>query len=763
MKPIAMSSDLRKLIYGQYCPVIAKILAISTPFTFIELDPGSNSVAYTVLDGSRKTHIFINPYHPMFSADPDPARQACAFTGVLIHEMLHKKYTEPVYCQSLARKEQIQNINLFLAISNIIEDFTIESRAIVDLDLSDATLRMIENATGISFANKKPLAALDTAIITSWTQSRPVDPTDPVCGQVLDALIDFTDLGPLVPGSMLSTEAANLYRTIAPMIYEAIWKSPFERAQTTLEVYRAMEPYLDGKDHLLVDKAEGGTSGPNGEACQEAADRETREAVEGSDAMKAKIRIVKQLMEQNREEQPEQTSPGNLMRGTAPENAPAVNASAAGDAKEPSACQSDHTSDEKSGDSRACERNDAGSSESSAKNGSSSGDENTDSEDPESGYENDTEEENTTDGSSDNEAPDSESSPESPGRDGSAENVPHGESQESPELPPDAFATDPETERRIRNLQSEISSETFDVSDLQPGSISREADFSKHDSQVIDYSLDESVESGYFDGKTVKCLNFRVDGISRSTYEQYEGIKRRNAAEIARFSRRMRRLVSDNETASFEKNGRLNMKRYAEKGTSTINLFSRRTQKDRQNSRVLICLDVSGSMHGNKIAKAGEALVCLVEGLTSAGIPVKVITFCENQDTVTHHHYVNYGNSRLDRVSLMLIEPGGRNFDGFSIRYAVKDLMKKRVNHDILIIISDGQPNTSYIDYKHMLADTAAAVTEAKRLTRVIGIGIDANIDTLKGFYKDTFVEMTDIENLMKNLTRLIEKEVRSW
>ena len=114
MNPIALSSDLRKLIYRQYCPVVAKILAISTPFTFIELDPGSKSVAYTVLDGSRKTHIFINPYHPMFSADPDPARQACAFTGVLIHEMLHKKYTEPVYCQSLARKEQIQNINLFL-------------------------------------------------------------------------------------------------------------------------------------------------------------------------------------------------------------------------------------------------------------------------------------------------------------------------------------------------------------------------------------------------------------------------------------------------------------------------------------------------------------------------------------------------------------------------------------------------------------------------------------------------------------------------
>ena len=81
----------------------------------------------------------------------------------------------------------------------------------------------------------------------------------------------------------------------------------------------------------------------------------------------------------------------------------------------------------------------------------------------------------------------------------------------------------------------------------------------------------------------------------------------------------------------------------------------------------------------------------------------------------------------------------------------------------MLIVISDGQPNTSYLRGSDVLSDTAAAVIEAKRQTRVIGIGIDANLDILRGFYKETFVEMTDIEMLMRNLSKLIEKEVKSW
>lgn len=744
MNPIAMSSDLRKTIYEQYCPIVAKILSISTPFSFIELDPGNKSFAYTVLDGSRKTNVFINPYHPLFCADPNPIRQACSFSGVLIHEMLHKKYTEPAYIQGMAKREQIPNLNLLLSVNNIIEDFTIESRAILDLNLSDSTLRMIEKATGVSLSSKKPLTALDTAIITCWTQSPPVDPTDPVCGQVLEALVNFTDLGPLVPGSVLSREAADLYRTVTPMIYDAIWKSPFERARTALDVYREIEPYLNGQDYLLTDKVSGNTSGVNKEACQTAADQETREAVEGSDAMRAKIRIVRQFREQSSKN----SQCGNAA-GSSPK--PVIQTPDLKNKDSSSDCQmitqkeSDDSVKAGTQDSEDWKTEPGRRSSTPADCSATEAEDNSGNENP-------------TDGLPGMDKSEDDFPCGSPGQNGMPQ-----DSAQSPELPPDAFAADPETMRRIRELQKEISSESFDISDLHPGSICSEADFARHDSQIIDYSLDENVESEYFDGKTVKCENYRVDGVSRETYGRYEEIRQRNASEIARFSRKMQKLATDTESASFEKNGRMNMRRYAEKGNTTVNLFSRRTQRDRQNSRVLICLDVSGSMYGNKIAKAGEALVCLVEGLASAGIPVKVITFCENGDTVTHHHYVNYGSSRLGRASLMLIEPEGRNFDGFSIRYAVRDLMKRRVGHDILIIISDGQPNTSYVERSHMLADTSAAVTEAKRLTRVIGIGIDANIDTLKGIYKDTFVEMTDIENLMQNLTRLMEKEVRAW
>ena len=66
MNNISMSSDLRKLIYERYCPVVAKILSISTPFVFIELDPGNKNVAYTILDGSPcSARVRIRPVRPV--------------------------------------------------------------------------------------------------------------------------------------------------------------------------------------------------------------------------------------------------------------------------------------------------------------------------------------------------------------------------------------------------------------------------------------------------------------------------------------------------------------------------------------------------------------------------------------------------------------------------------------------------------------------------------------------------------------------------
>ena len=790
MDSIFLSIDLRRLIYDQYCPLVAQLLSISTPFRYNELAPGTPNVAYTILDGSRETQIFINPYHPMFRTIQDPGRQASVYTGVLIHEILHKKYTEPIYPCRLAEKEQIANNDLYHTINNIIEDFTIESRAILDLQIPAETLRLLERSSRFSFSGKMPLAALDSAIITSWSQSPPVTPDEPVIVQVINALIDFTDLGPLPPGSVLSDEAARIYRAVAPMVYDAIWKTPLERAQTALEIYKVLNPFTTSDSSFSAFSHD--TRGTNGEADSDAVTGDRRQTVENAEGMKAKARIIAKLRQQASpdpsggvtpadsdqqdgsgpapsEKNPEQEEKPSRQTQPSEGGQPDAKESLAETGKPGPAADSG----EESGtvgeeeeipffspetDNETAEAADSDKEAEACPVSSESGDTADSAE--ENGEETDSVLSKDTETDDDTDSDTSDVSQTDSGNTSSAEESPS--EKELQALPEEVFSPDIQTLRRIEGCLSTSSAESFDISDLKPGGIGP-ADFSRTDSQTIDYSLDQDVESKFYKGNAISCRNFRVEGICEATFDQYEKIRKRNEGEISRFSRRMKKLVTESEEKSFEKNGRLNMKRYAEKGGSTINLFSRKTQRNRKDARVLICLDVSGSMCGNKIAKAGEALVCIMEGLATAGIPVKVITFCEKNGFVEHHHFVNYGQSRLDRASLMLIEPGGMNFDGYSIRYAVKDLMKKRVSHDMLIVISDGQPNTSYLRGSDVLSDTAAAVIEAKRQTRVIGIGIDANLDILRGFYKETFVEMTDIEMLMRNLSKLIEKEVKSW
>ena len=109
----------------------------------------------------------------------------------------------------------------------------------------------------------------------------------------------------------------------------------------------------------------------------------------------------------------------------------------------------------------------------------------------------------------------------------------------------------------------------------------------------------------------------------------------------------------------------------------------------------------------------------------------------------------------------MMIKAGGNNFDGYSIRYALKELMRQKSRNHLLIVISDGEPATNMCT--NPLQDAINAIVEVKRRTKVIGIGIDANKDVLKGMYKDTFVELDNIENMMSTLGRIFVKEVRSW
>ena len=320
----------------------------------------------------------------------------------------------------------------------------------------------------------------------------------------------------------------------------------------------------------------------------------------------------------------------------------------------------------------------------------------------------------------------------------------------------DPFVCDDLDLETIKSEEEIISKDRIQVSETVN---SEPADFSKkEDTERVE--IDREANPAYA-GRTIECKNYIVTGVSEKTMEAYNGILERNRSSVSRFSRTLTKLSHEPEHRERAMAGRLNRENYTFKRHTSLRVFDKVTQKDRTNARIVIALDVSGSMQGNKINKAKEALACIVEGLTNAGIPVKVMTFCDHGNYVEHHHYVNYRISKAARSSIMQIQAGGDNFDGYSIRYALKEVMKLRTRNRLLMVISDGAPLTRMVS--NPTQDAINAIKEAKRKTKVIGIGIDANKDVLRRMYTDTFVELDNIESLMSTLCKIVLKEVQKW
>lgn len=743
-----IAPDDRQKLYKALCRKTGPSLS-TRPFVIEEIcDP--QKVAFTVLDKGASVHIYVNPTHPMFTRDPDESKLREILAGVILHEMLHTTYTEPLYCIKYATS--LKYPKFYHTLCNIIEDETIEARACTVLLKND-------------------LFCLHRAIYESWHTSKAIDASATTIEQVMSALIQFTDMGPLVPGSSLSDEAYDILSVVLPKVFSAIWETPRSRAKIALSVYMDLLPILerdlpDDEAVISHDKGQCAPSGVNGQADESKPDKDEMDS-SASNRAKAKIAEAMSRAKKKKAASDEKGEPDE--ESGEPDGSNCVPADSESEAskehsgKRNSSHRANHEEEDPSDDS----------------DGQDTAISETDEDQPASGaetFEEDESEEDTSSEEEDDSSSADASSNEKDDCDSTDESGSH-ESSEDPssrkdikfDIPSELFDTSA-IGVSVRELEADVTFDRIDISESVAGDAAdhepTDVKLGSSDEMREVKSLDIPALSKVF-GPKISCRNAIMTGISSSTLESYQRVKRLYAPQIHSFSRRMKKIALEEESRSWEKRGSLHVGRLAETASTSVNIFQKKTQKDRRNGKILIMLDVSGSMGGRKITAARNALVCITEGLTGAGIPVKVITFHNDYtsgDTrVIHNHYINY-KGQANKASLMTITAGGDNFDGYSIRYGVRDLLKERAEHTLMIIISDGQPACSY--YKSIasgIADTKAAVIEAKRKTRVIGIGIDADLSVLRSFYKDTFVEMTDMSSLMTNLSRLIEKEVRSW
>ena len=784
--------ESREILYRNFCKEARGV--VNTRFSVHEI-PHDRELGYT-FPSPEHADIYVNPVHGLFKCVESNVlekmkeqgvkataletvqnisdHQILFMKGVLVHEMLHTVYTDPKAYTEIVKKNKVpdEHMQYYHMLLNIIEDETIEARGLQILAPS----------------LKRPLMY---TIYTIWKNTDEVKKDDPVLAQVENALVQFTDMG-IVKGSV-SEECQAILDQILPIVYDAIFQNPMDRARSAYQVYAILKEYLEKDPDAIRRSCKNGmgeTRGNNPDANSETFDPEDYPEL-AKKIEDAKREIAERAKERKADQTESVTSDDDGTEAQKGASGGSSNdaedktedeekaESGAGKAEKPdnndgdesdtSASSSDSAKDDENND------NESGSESSENSQGSGSSDEDKGSTST-SGNE-----DKGISSTSDNAEESGESLPDESkekGTQNSSESY-NGNSEHTNNDSSEGDNNDNESESDAgeNSAPKDAEEHTFNdfereaeegVEDLKKALQVEEDEMSFHpnDTQSDDQGLAiNSVSKFYGD---VRQKNYRITGISPETYGVYEKIKEKYADSIHALSKQLRKLANDAEERTWAKNGSICVPRYT-KIASTARVFQRYSMQDRQNSRVCLLIDVSGSMSGRKIEAARVASICIAEAMAKAGLPFKVITFTEEYNgsrdcPVVHRHYVNYKRSVQERAALALIKAEDNNFDGFSIRYAAKDILREKSAHNLLIVISDGQPACMhYRDDSNALSDTKAAIEEAKKKMKVIGVGIDADLNILKNFYKDTFVAMTDMSTLMNNLGKLIVKEVATW
>ena len=196
--------------------------------------------------------------------------------------------------------------------------------------------------------------------------------------------------------------------------------------------------------------------------------------------------------------------------------------------------------------------------------------------------------------------------------------------------------------------------------------------------------------------------------------------------------------------------------------------YRNETDFDTPDLAVLVLIDGSGSMSGEKCTRACQSAVILHEVLAKQNIPHSIIEHNAPGATtkINIKILLDFFAKKDDRLNIMRIGADYCNRDGLALLWAEKHLNKVQAETRLLIVISDGQPyhptRNEINEYrgKKAIEDTKNIVKQISRHgTKVIGIALDDSsctcFDTLKAIYPN-LLKCDNIKELPKKLLGVI-------
>jgi len=179
------------------------------------------------------------------------------------------------------------------------------------------------------------------------------------------------------------------------------------------------------------------------------------------------------------------------------------------------------------------------------------------------------------------------------------------------------------------------------------------------------------------------------------------------------------------------KRGRLDVGRaWRAPAFGDLSVFERKTaQPSLKGVAVYLLIDNSGSMGSPAEGSSGRpggsepktrvarrAAVVLSDALRRVGVAHTAVGFTEKRERVLHLRFVAWDDqSQEGQAGLGAITDIASNRDGYSIGIATAELLQRREETKILLVLSDGMPAANHYGGRAAVEDTARAVREATR------------------------------------------------
>ncbi len=179
---------------------------------------------------------------------------------------------------------------------------------------------------------------------------------------------------------------------------------------------------------------------------------------------------------------------------------------------------------------------------------------------------------------------------------------------------------------------------------------------------------------------------------------------------------------------------------------------------------VALLLDESGSMAScDRATYARASAIILYDFCQALRVPVMVYGHTTGKDSVELYSYSEFDAiDREDKYRLVDISARGSNRDGAALRFVAERLSHRTEELKLLILVSDGQPaHTGYYGTEAE-ADLRGIQQEYRRKGILfIAAAIGDDKENIERIYGDSFLDITDLNQLPVKLTQVVKRFLR--